>query len=108
MNEFMQDDRVATVVGGALLLFFLYLVVKLGPLRVLAEMAGHAVMNVVGIVVLILVLGFFAGTSIGQSLGGLYTGFAIILGAPVVMIAVGVYQGWRGRKNKPHDDSDVF
>ncbi|MFK7943884.1 MAG: hypothetical protein AB8B85_13360 [Paracoccaceae bacterium] len=107
MTELLESEAFGTVMGGILLLGLVVLVWKAGPLRVLGELAAHAVFTFVALVVAGLILWFFAVTTIGQSLGGIATGVTLILISPFIMIAVGIVQSMLAGKKKK-DDSDVF
>ncbi|MEM1161777.1 MAG: hypothetical protein AAGJ28_12650 [Pseudomonadota bacterium] len=103
----IDNEAVKTVLGALLLVGFVALIIWRGPLNILGDLVAQVVVTVIGIVGLVVVLGFFAGTGIGAALGGITTGLVLILVASFVMIGIGVYQGNRKREEE-HDDSDVF
>jgi len=105
MTDIMATDMVETVMGGLILVVFLVMVWRLGPLRILGELLAHAAMNLLFLAAIV-GLGMFFVTDIGQVLGGLDTWFGLVLGVPVLVLLIGLFLGGRSWWSRGSDDGE--
>ena len=108
MMAFLESDTFATVMGGIIILFLLALVWKVGPLRVLGDILGHAAVTAGFIILAVLTFLFFAETGIGQRLGGVETGLYVVFIGPFVLLALSLLAAfvWPRKRSDGKDTSD--
>lgn len=104
MTDFIETEYFETIMGALVLLIVLLAAWQMGPLRIIGEIFAHLAMNVLFLVVIV-ALGAFFMTDVGQALGGLYSWFVVILGAPVLILVGGLLTGVCSRWRRGGDDT---
>ena len=107
MSDFLLSETFGTVMGGIIILFLLALAWKVGPLRVLGDILGHALATAAFIILVIGIFLFFAETGLGQRLGGVETGLYVVFIGPFVLLAVSLLMAFLWpRKSKKQEEPE--